>query len=363
MSEKKTTLSKISSKDIENFNDTLSDDGICDIKEYKEHFLKYFDKHFKEYYEDFENYFSDSESSSSSDKESDSDLNIKSDSDLEKKNIYPIYPIVDISTKINNKSPLRYPGGKTRACEKLDEIISNIFNMKQYNVIISPFFGGGSFEFFLQNKYNKYLIVNDKFKPLFSFWKTCKYNNNKLIIELNSRINTDKKDFKKYRDTIMEEKDTFLQSVYYFIINRCSFSGSTLSGGFSDESSKKRFTPSSIDRVNKLDLRFFDIYNYDFKKFINEIFMYDNIKPLMFLDPPYYLGKKSKLYGKNGDMHEQFDHEGLSNVLNNKKGWIMTYNNCEYIRELYKNFTIIETNWSYGMNKSKKSSEIIIFNQ
>ena len=71
--------------------------------------------------------------------------------------------------------------------------------MKQYNVILSPFFGGGSFEFFLQNKYNKYLIVNDKFKPLFSFWKTCKDNKNKLIIELNRRINTDKKIFKKYR--------------------------------------------------------------------------------------------------------------------------------------------------------------------
>jgi DNA adenine methylase len=300
---------------------------------------------------------SDSDLDSSSGEESNSDLDIKN---LEKKKKYSI---IDISTKMNNKSPLRYPGGKTRACKKLDEIISKNFNMKQYNVIISPFFGGGSFEFFLQNKYNKYLIVNDKFKPLFSFWKTCKDNKNRLIIELNSRIDTDKKDFKKYRDVIMKEKDTFLQSVYYFIINRCSFSGATLSGGFSEESSKKRFTSSSIDRVNKLDLRFFDIYNYDFKKFITEMFIYDNIKPLMFLDPPYYLGKKSKLYGNNGDMHEHFDHEGLCMVLNNKKGWIMTYNNCEYIKELYKNFTIIEINWSYGMNKNKKSSEIVIFNR
>jgi len=33
----------------------------------------------------------------------------------------------------------------------------------------------------------------------------------------------------------------------------------------------------------------------------------------------------------------------------------MTYNNCEYITDLYKDFKIIETSWSYGMNKSKKS--------
>ena len=49
-----------------------------------------------------------------------------------------------------------------------------------------------------------------------------------------------------------------------------------------------------------------------------------------------------------------------SNRYPKKTNWIMTYNNCDYIKSLYKNFTIIETNWSYGMNKSKKSSEIVI---
>lgn len=40
--------------------------------------------------------------------------------------------------------------------------------------------------------------------------------------------------------------------------------------------------------------------------------------------------------------------------------WIMCYNNCEYINNLYKNYNIIETSWKYGMNKTKESSEIII---
>ncbi len=61
-------------------------------------------------------------------------------------------------------------------------------------------------------------------------------------------------------------------------------------------------------------------------------------------------------------MHEYFDHEKLYKYLKNKKNWIMTYNDCDYIRNLYNDFTIIETSWSYGMNKSKKSSEIIIIN-
>ena len=143
----------------------------------------------------------------------------------------------------------------------------------------------------------------------------------------------------------------------YFIINRCSFNGSTLSGGFSLEASKKRFTKSSIDRIKKLNLTNFTIYNYDFEEFINKN---NNENNLIFLDPPYYLENKSKLYGNNGDMHENFDHEKLYKCMLKKKNWIMTYNNCDYIKKLYKDFRIIETSWSYGMNKSKESSEIII---
>ena len=68
----------------------------------------------------------------------------------------------------------------------------------------------------------------------------------------------------------------------------------------------------------------------------------------------------NKLYGKNGDMHQNFDHTKLFKCISTRKNWIMTYNNCEFIRNLYKSFKIIDAKWSYGMNKSKKSSEIVI---
>ena len=55
---------------------------------------------------------------------------------------------------MNNKSPLRYPGGKTRACKKLEVILNKKYNIDNFNNVISPFFGGGSFEFYIQNNYN-----------------------------------------------------------------------------------------------------------------------------------------------------------------------------------------------------------------
>lgn len=259
---------------------------------------------------------------------------------------------------MNNKSPLRYPGGKTRACKKLDEVINKYFEIDDFDTIISPFFGGGSFEFYMQNNYGLEIICNDKFHPLYIFWDTCKNNNTKLCKLLYKSLGKiTKEKFLTFRDKIMDESDDLKKAYMYFVINRCSFSGATLSGGFSLESSKKRFTETSVDRVKKLDLSKLTIYNLDFKDFLKK-----NKNGLIFLDPPYYLEKKSKLYGKNGDMHENFDHERLYKIISKKKNWIMTYNNCDYIKKLYEKFTILETSWSYGMNKTKKSSEIIILN-
>ena len=257
-----------------------------------------------------------------------------------------------------NISPLRYPGGKTRACKLLDIILNEHFDIGSFDNLISPFFGGGSFEFYIQNKYHLNILANDKFVPLYNFWKTCQSDKYKLAELLYPKVNMITKDeFVNIRKKIMDEDDILEQSAMYFIINRCSFNGSTLSGGFSSEASKKRFTISSIDRIKKLNLSNFKIFNIDFEEFIN------NKNSIMFLDPPYYLDKNSKLYGNEGDMHENFDHDKLYRCLSTKKNWMMTYNNCSYIKNLYKNFKIIETSWTYSMNKSKKSSEIVIISQ
>jgi DNA adenine methylase len=267
-----------------------------------------------------------------------------------------------LDKKTNNVSPLRYPGGKTRACKILEDIILKNFDIVNYDTLISPFFGGGSFEFYLQNKYNFNLIVNDKFTPLYNFWNQVKIDKNILCEELRKFDSISKEQFEEFRKNIMGlNEDVLNQSIQYFIINRCSFSGSTLSGGFSKESSENRFTKSSIEKIENLIFDSIELHNKDFSDFMKDLSPEKKSKSLMFVDPPYYLEKKSKLYGNNGDLHENFNHQLLFEMLNSRGNWILTYNNCEYIKNLYKDYTIIETNWSYGMNKSKSSCEIVIY--
>jgi DNA adenine methylase len=280
---------------------------------------------------------------------------------IQEKNTIKINKTKFNDNKLQNVSPLRYPGGKTRACKIIDNIICEHFNLQNYDTLVSPFFGGGSFEFYFQNKYGYKLCVNDKFTPLYNFWKQVKINKYELCNKLRIIPNISKEDFLKYRKTILELDGNILQqSIQYFIINRCSFSGATLSGGFSTEASTKRYTSSSIDKIETLDFNNIELHNFDFEQFINAN---TTDKSLIFLDPPYYLNKKSNLYGNNGDMHENFDHQKLFDVIKTKKNWIITYNNCEYIKNMYKNYTILDVKWSYGMNKSKNSSEIIIISK
>lgn len=267
---------------------------------------------------------------------------------------------------LRNVSPLRYPGGKTRACKIIEKIIEDHFDISNITTLISPFFGGGSFEFYFQNLMKSKLIVNDKFTPLYIFWWYCKNHKTELVESLRSISQVTKEDFNEYRKNIMNQESAepissnrgaIHQAVSYFVINRCSFSGATLSGGFSEQASKKRFTKSSIDKIEKLDLSKTEIYNLDFEDFINKMEIPNS---LMFLDPPYYLESKSKLYGTKGDLHSNFDHKGLYEILKDKKNWVLCYNNCEFIRELYSTFKIIEIDWKYSMNKNKESSEIVI---
>ncbi len=255
-------------------------------------------------------------------------------------------------------SVLRYPGGKTRAVKILDQILSHYY--PEHKILLSPFFGGGSFEIFCANTKDIKVHGNDLFSPLINFWNWCKNNPQELYNHVLLLHPITKKDFLEYKESlnnpINNQNKTSTHASYYFAVNRSSFSGSTCSGGFSAESGEKRFNKASIDRLLKIDLSNIDFENLNYAEFLDQ---YEK-DILIYADPPYYLEKKSKLYGHNGDMHSDFNHEELFKYLQKRDNWILCYNNCEYIRKLYDDYIQLDPHWTYGMNSSKKSSEIII---
>ena len=152
----------------------------------------------------------------------------------------------------------------------------------------------------------------------------------------------------------------------FFIYNRITFSGTSLSGGFSEGAFKGRFTESSIQRLNEFAqvINGSKITNYDYEELLNK----DGDNVFIFLDPPYYSATKSALYGKNGNMHKSFDHERFAeNMRNCKHNWLITYDDSTFIRDLFSFANIIPWTLTYGMrnvndNSDQNGKEIFISN-
>ena len=67
------------------------------------------------------------------------------------------------------KTPLRYPGGKSRALSKLLQYIPDLKEFEEYR---EPFLGGGSVALEVSKRYPRLEIwVNDLYEPLYNFWR------------------------------------------------------------------------------------------------------------------------------------------------------------------------------------------------
>lgn len=251
-------------------------------------------------------------------------------------------------TAYTSRSPLRYPGGKTRGVIFITQYVP-----KNITHLLSPFFGGGSVELAAASKGIK-VFGYDIFEPLVEFWQCLTEQPSQLANEVASFYPLPKNKFYELQQQQILFKTKLERAAVYYVLNRASFSGATLSGGMSPE--HPRFTITSIGRLRNFYNPNIQIEKADFKTSLQQ-------HPNMFayLDPPYLI--KSTLYGRKGNAHKDFDHSSLAEMLRQRKQWLLSYNDCQEIRNLYKDFHIITPNWKYGMSNNKISKEVLIFSK
>ncbi len=261
------------------------------------------------------------------------------------------------------RSPLRYPGGKSRAVEKIAELIPVFDEFRE------PFVGGGSVFIDLKQKFpDKIFWINDKYAELATFWQILQNDSDNLFEQIwnwKDEFSDGKELFYFLREKI-KDCNEIETAAAFFIFNRITFSGTTEAGGFSLQSFEKRFTDSSLERLKLMPkiLQNTKITNSDYETVINA----DGENVFLFLDPPYFSATNSALYGKNGSLHKAFDHERFTAVLQNcPHKWLLTYDDSPFIRELFSFANIQDWNLTYGMknvtaNSNQKGNELFISN-
>jgi DNA adenine methylase len=263
------------------------------------------------------------------------------------------------------KSPLRYPGGKSRAIAQIAAYLPDRFS--EYR---EPFIGGGSVFIYLKQKYPDIKIwINDLNPELYLFWKISQSHLSDLVTEIRrvKRTYTEGKILFQELTTVEVEKlSEFDRAVRFFLLNRITFSGTVESGGYSQEAFLKRFTDSSIDRLEKLEgiLQGVKITNLDYGELLQE----QGKDVFIFLDPPYFSATKSRLYGKDGDLHTSFDHDRFAEHIKTcPHQWLITYDDSPRIRDNFAFAKIYQWELQYGMNNYKqknsaKGKELFITN-
>lgn len=263
------------------------------------------------------------------------------------------------------KSPLRYPGGKSRAVQQMKHLLPEEFD--EYR---EPFVGGGSFFIYLKQKRPGLKIwINDLNPELYCFWKYAQIDSQKLANEL-SVIKKERKNGQELFDELLGINISSLteleRAVRFFVLNRITFSGVVESGGYSKLAFEARFTDSSIQRVSKLSplLEGIKITQVDYRQLLQD----RDSTVFTFLDPPYFKATKSRLYGKKGILHTSFSHEDFAQEMRKcKHSWLITYDDSPEIRANFSFANIYEWELQYGMNnykqgKAEKGSELFIAN-
>ncbi len=95
------------------------------------------------------------------------------------------------------------------------------------------------------------------------------------------------------------------------------------------------------------------------KSFQTLIPLYDKEEAFFYVDPPYV---STESYYKNTGGFGKKEHEELAALLSKVKGkFLLSYNDCELVRELYKDFNIRTTKeipYTLGANMHKKRKSV-----
>jgi len=274
----------------------------------------------------------------------------------------------------HSRTPLRYAGGKSKAFGFISTYIPFWPKPKR---IVSPFIGGGSLEVRWANELDIEVIGYDVFDMLVNFWKVLLKQPQELAKEL-SKITPDDKTYKEVKDILLHldktqellsgwKTNSYKREVMITLneLERASFyyfnHNTSYGPGYLGWPSSVYLQPDKwknmISKIRSFECSNLKVYQESFETSIPK-----HPNDLLYLDPPYYLQQDSdnKMFKGIYPMrnipvhHDSFDHEKLRDLLHNHKGsFVLSYNNCETIRDWYKDFHQVFPKWSYSMGSGE----------
>lgn len=247
---------------------------------------------------------------------------------------------------------INWVGGKRLLRKKIAELIPE--NIGSY---IEPF-GGGAWVLFYKDKWANLEVYNDLDNDLYNLFTVTKYHAEELTKELKFLANSRK----IFVQILKSEPLTDIQRAakFFFLIQRSyGAKGSHFATARNGLASSGKSQARMLERIFSISQRCDKVYieNLSYEDLIPR---YDCESAFFYVDPPYVKG--ADLYKT---VEKTFDHKKLYEILKKTKGrWLLSYDDEPNIRELYKDYSIIETNrvCSLSSIKGQNYKELLIKN-
>ena len=275
-------------------------------------------------------------------------------------------------------SPLRYAGGKSLAVGFVVDLIPD-----RVDRLVSPFFGGGSVEVACARELGMAVHGYDVFDILCTYWSVQLEDPEALYARLN-QFPPDRETFRIVKERLnahwregktLERLD--LAAHYYF--NSNTSYGPHFLGWPSDVYLNPRRYDKMLGKVRAFRAGSLAVKCASFDESIPR-----HRSEFLYCDPPYYLEDGKTFVGmyphRNFPIHHAgFQHEKLRDLLlSHRGGFILSYNDCETIRDWYADCEMRTPEWQYtfgqgdtrigknrleqnGGSHVKKSHELLIW--
>lgn len=261
--------------------------------------------------------------------------------------------------RLNKISPLRYPGGKTKAIGLISQYLPDNLPKK----ILSPFIGGASLEIAWANNFDdvEEIVGGDIFHPLVNFWQVILSDAEKLADEL-SKFKLGDNNYRSYKQILKDwyedpakNKLSDIEAAAHFYYNMQLSYGPMFLGWTSPG---KPTTKDDYDRILER-VRTFSCPKLRVEQISFEQSLQNYPEHFVYADPPYLLGYDSSVFkaiypNQGGEHHKGFKHELFRDIMNTRNTeFIISYNDCGTIREWFKNFEQYYPKWQYSYQQGE----------
>lgn len=245
------------------------------------------------------------------------------------------------------------------------------YNINSY---YEPCFGGGSIGLNLlkNDKQIKNIWINDKDPAIADLWSSVISNPNKLC-KLIQRFQPHTSYYYQFKELLLNnERDIppIIKGFLKLALHQMSYSGlGTKSGGPIGGKYQKakykidcRWSPNyiikCIKRNNELFLKYNILHDKCSTLDLTKIIQSAGPNTLIYIDPPYYhAGNSLYQYGFSTQKHIE-----LSKLLKQTKAhWLLSYDDCEEITNMYSWAKIEKLSVNYTIRGSNSNTEVIIY--